>query len=98
MQYSLRRNINICESQDLTIQTLSSVMVTSSSCIQRLTDFVKGCRFLSIIIKGLEMLFISRILTKCGDWHDVRSFDSWEKNGSRVKRFGFLSYQSQEQI
>ena len=41
---------------------------------------------------------ISEILANCGDWHDVRTFDRWKKDGSRVKRFGFLGYQSQEQI
>ena len=40
-----------CESQDLTIRTLSSVMV-SSSCNVDLTEFREGCRFLSKINDG----------------------------------------------
>jgi hypothetical protein len=43
----------------------------TSSCTLLLTYSVKGCKFLPIIIKGLDILFISEILTKCGDWHAI---------------------------
>jgi hypothetical protein len=49
-----------------TRQTLSEE-TSLPSCSLRLTEFVKGCRFLPITIKGSDILFISEILAKCRD-------------------------------
>ena len=46
----------------------------NTSWTQRLKYSVKWWRFLSIIIIGLDILFISEILAKCGDWHDLFYF------------------------
>ena len=50
----------------------------TSSWTLLLTFSVKGCRFLLIIIKGFDISFISEILAKCGDWHDIRWLDLLE--------------------
>jgi hypothetical protein len=40
--------------------------------------------------------FSPEILEKYGYWHGLHTLDGWEKDGNRVKRFGFLGYQRQE--